>query len=54
MIEPRKKRWGWYVARMGKRNAYRALVVKPEGKTQLGRHRCRCEDNVKMDLREIR
>jgi hypothetical protein len=34
-------------------NAYRILVGKPEGKTPLGRPRCRWEDNIKMDLREI-
>jgi hypothetical protein len=28
------------------------LVGKPEGKRQIGRPRCRCEDNIKMDLRE--
>jgi hypothetical protein len=26
---------------------------KPEGKRPLGRTRCRCVDNIKMDLREI-
>jgi hypothetical protein len=36
-----------------KRNAYRILVGKQEGKRPLGRHRCRWEDNIKMDLREI-
>jgi hypothetical protein len=36
-----------------KRNAYRILVGKPEGKTLLGRLRHRREDNIKMDLREI-
>jgi hypothetical protein len=35
------------------RNAYRILVGKPEGKTQLGRQRRRWVDNIKMDLREI-
>jgi hypothetical protein len=34
-----------------KRNAYRILVGKPEGKRPIGRHRW--EDNTKMDLREI-
>jgi hypothetical protein len=29
------------------------LVVKPEGKTPLGRLRCRCVDDNKMDLREV-
>jgi hypothetical protein len=36
-----------------KRNAYRILVGKPEGKRPLGRSRRRWEDNIKMDLREI-
>jgi hypothetical protein len=36
-----------------KRNAYRILVGKPEGKRPLGRPRYRWEDNIKMDLREI-
>jgi hypothetical protein len=35
-----------------KRNVYRILVGKPEGKKPLGRPRCRWVDNVKMDLRE--
>jgi hypothetical protein len=29
-------------------------VEKPEGKTPLGRPRRRWEDNIRMDLREIR
>jgi hypothetical protein len=36
-----------------KRNAYRILVGKPEGRRPLGRHRHRWEDNIIMDLREI-
>jgi hypothetical protein len=36
-----------------KRNAYRILVGNPEGKKPLGRPRCRWEDNIRMDLREI-
>ena len=35
------------------RNAYRALVGKPEGKRPLGRPRPRWDDNIKMDLREV-
>jgi hypothetical protein len=35
------------------RGVYRVLVGKPEGKRPLGRHRCRLEDNVKMDLQEV-
>jgi hypothetical protein len=36
-----------------KRNAYRILVGKPEGKRPLGRPRRRWVDNIKTDLREI-
>jgi hypothetical protein len=36
-----------------KRNAYRILVGKPEGKTPLERPRRRWVDNINMDLREI-
>jgi hypothetical protein len=54
MIKSRDMRWTWHVAYMGeKRNAYRVLVEKPEGKRPLGRHRRRWEDNIKMDVREI-
>jgi hypothetical protein len=38
---------------MLKRNAYRILVGKPEGKRPLGKSRCTWENNIKMDLREI-
>jgi hypothetical protein len=36
-----------------KRNAYRILVGKPEGRRPLGRSRRRWVDNIKKDLREI-
>jgi hypothetical protein len=36
-----------------KRNVYRLLVRKPEGKRPLGRPRRRWIDNIKMDLLEI-
>jgi hypothetical protein len=36
-----------------KRYAYSILVGKPEGKSPLGRPRCRWVDNIKMDLTEI-
>jgi hypothetical protein len=43
-----------HVARMGKkRNAYRILVGKPEGKRPLGRPRRRWVYSFKMDLKEI-
>jgi hypothetical protein len=47
-------RWAGHVARIGeKRNAYRILVGKPEGRGPLGRPRRMWVDNIKMDLREI-
>jgi hypothetical protein len=46
-------RWAGHVARLGeKRNACKVMVGKPERKRQLGRPRRRCEDKIKMDLRE--
>jgi hypothetical protein len=37
-----------------KRNEYRLLVGKPEGKIPLGRRRRRWVDNIGMDLGEVR
>jgi hypothetical protein len=36
------------------RNVYKILVGKSEGKRPRGRPRHRREDNIRMDLREIR
>jgi hypothetical protein len=36
-----------------KRNAYRLLVGKPEGRRPLGRPRRRWVDNIRMDLGEV-
>jgi len=42
------------VACMGEgRGVYRVLVGRPDGKRPLGRPRCRWENSIKMDLREI-
>jgi hypothetical protein len=50
----RRMRWAGRVARMAeKRNAYRILVGKPEGKRPSRRPRHRWVDNIKMDLRDI-
>jgi len=35
------------------KNAYRILMRKPERKGPLRRPRCRWENNIRMDLREI-
>jgi hypothetical protein len=54
LINLRRMRWVGHVARMGgKRNVYRLLVRKPEGKRPLGIPRCRWIDNIKIDLLEI-
>jgi hypothetical protein len=54
IIKQRRMRWVGHVARMAeKRNMYRLLVGKPEGRRPLGRPRRRWIDNIKMDLLEI-
>jgi hypothetical protein len=51
IIKSRWMRWAGHVARMReKRNAYRLLVGKPEGKRPLGRSSRRWVDNIRMDL----
>jgi hypothetical protein len=53
IIKSRRIKWAGHVARMGeKRNAYRLLVGKPEGKRPLVRPRRRWLDNIRMDLGE--
>jgi hypothetical protein len=48
VIKSRRMRWAGHAARMGaRRNAYRILEGKPEGKKPLGRPRCRLVDNIK-------
>ena len=43
------------MAGMGEgRGVHRVLVGRPEGKRPLGRPRRRWEDNIKMDLQEVR
>jgi hypothetical protein len=55
VIKSRRMKWVGHVARMGEgRGVYRVLVGRPEGKRPLGRPRSRWEDNIKMNLREIR
>jgi hypothetical protein len=55
VIKSRRLRWAGHVARMGeRRGACRASMGKPEGRRPLERPRRRWEDNIKMDLREVR
>jgi hypothetical protein len=54
IIKSRRMRWAGHVRqREKKRNAYRLLVGKPEGKRSLRRPRHRWVDNIRMDLGEV-
>jgi len=47
-------RWEGHIARMGDiRNAYSILVGKSEWNRPLGIPRCRWEDNIRMQSREM-
>jgi hypothetical protein len=37
-----------------RRGVYRFFVRKPEGRRPLGKHKRRWEDNINMDLQEVR
>jgi hypothetical protein len=55
VIRAKRMRWAGHVECMGEvRGAYNILVGRPKGRRPLGRPRLRWEDNIKMDLREIR
>jgi hypothetical protein len=55
MITSRRMRWAEYVAHMmAKMNTYRILVGNAEEIRQLGKFILSWEDNIKMDLGEIR
>jgi hypothetical protein len=54
VIKSRRMKLTGHVARMAeKRNTYRLLVGKPEGKRLHGRPRRRLVDNIRMDLSEL-
>jgi hypothetical protein len=54
-MKSRRLRWAGNEARIGeRRGVYRALMGKLEERRPLGRSRCRWEDNIKMDLREVK
>jgi hypothetical protein len=53
MIKSNRMRWAGHVSCMRKkRNAHRVLVGKVEGKRTFARPRHRCDDKIKMDLKE--
>jgi hypothetical protein len=54
IMKSRRMRWTGHVARMRKkRNVYRLLVGKPEGKRPVGKPNLRWTDNTEMDIVEI-
>jgi hypothetical protein len=54
VIKSRRLGWGGHVARMGARkDAYRALVWKPERRRPLETLRRTWDDNIKMGIREV-
>jgi hypothetical protein len=54
MIKFRRLRWASHVARMEEgRSVYKILTSTFAGKSPLGRPRCKREDNIRMDLKEI-
>ena len=54
-IQSRRLRWAGHVARMEEgRSAFKMLTGKPTGKRLVGRPRRRWEDNIRMDLEEIK
>ena len=54
VVKSRILRWVGHIARMEEsRSAFRTLTGKPLGKRPLERSRCRREDNIRMDLKEI-
>jgi len=55
VIKLRRMKWAGHVARIGERSGvYRVLVGKSEGKRPHGRPGRRWEDNIKMDIQEVR
>ena len=54
VMKSRRLRWAGHVARMEEcRSAFKILTGKLTGRRPLGRPRCRWEDNIRIDLKEI-
>ena len=54
VIKSIRLRWAGHVARMEEcRSAFKTVTGTPIGVRSLGRPRCRCENNIRMDLKEI-
>ena len=54
VIKSSKLRWTGYVARMDEdRSAFKIVISRPIRKRLLGKPRCRWEDNIRMNLKEL-
>ena len=55
MIKCRRLKSAGHVARMEEDRSFffKILTVKPRGKRTLGRPRCRWEDNIRMNIKEM-
>ena len=54
VIKSRRLRWTGHVTRMEKGgSSLKTLIGKHTAKIRLGRPRCRREDNIRIDLKEI-
>ena len=54
VIKSGRMKWAGYVARGGERRGWHMVLVgKSEEKNPLGRPGHRCEDNIKVDLRQV-
>jgi hypothetical protein len=54
VTKSRRIRWAGHAARMEEfKNAYKNFPWKTGRKKSLGRHRCRWEDNIRIDRRKI-
>ena len=53
-LKSRRLRWAGHVARIKQyKSTHKILGGKPDGKRPLGRPKCRWEDNIKLDVREV-
>ena len=54
MIKSRRLRWAGHVSRLKEyRIDYKILTGTPTGKILLGRPERKCENNIRMDLKEV-
>jgi hypothetical protein len=53
MIKSRRMRWAEHVTCFRDEKCIQNFGQKPEGNIPLGRPKCRWENNIKMDLKEI-